>query len=219
MFIKSFGLKDSPPTEAKAINLIIGDNGAGKSTLLERIYLASSPPALKEIPMAIRTIGYGGEPLDKITIEFNERPAATRFISGTYEASRNHASYFSDDMRKDISQMKASSGQSVLIGLSDALQNLPEGSALMLDEPEKGLDIKTQITLSALFLGLAEKRRCQLFIATHSLVFMTYLQRYQDVTTLTMCDDLKSNPVGFGYVDIVVRTLLMSDEELAKEAR
>lgn len=160
--------------------MLTGENGSGKSTLLHSIYRA-----LK------------GEQIESFIYRWDRPPEAANVF--LFDAEQ-HNPRMQLDFFKDSPQMMeflqmASHGQVMLAMFRENFPALPEGTFLLLDEPEMALSRSNQQRILKMLLELADKKRFRIICATHSAVLIdspdTYvidLDRYinRNVPDLTM---------------------------------
>ncbi|WP_079535703.1 ABC transporter ATP-binding protein [Phoenicibacter congonensis] len=153
------------------IRAIVGGNGCGKSTLLKLI-AGIIRPERGRIQNALQTM----------QAYLPQHPAAL-FICDTVVEElcewQNNCSYSHDDVQameekvalsqcEDLHPYDLSGGQQQMLGLAKLLLTKPK--LLLLDEPTKGLDPKTKITVANLILDYA-KNGGTVLMSTHDLAF------------------------------------------------
>ena len=157
------------------ITVISGDNGTGKSTIVQSLFrnLASDNKTTfgsnVNIPNDIREA--------KITVNTSKEYKKDNIIYlDAVEGLLKNLSYFdNDNMTLQISCMGKSSGEGLLMQLAE-LNNNEElnSSILILDEPERGLSIKQQITLAKYFKFLSKNNpNLQIIIVSHGFGVLT----------------------------------------------
>lgn len=141
------------------INILVGENGSGKSTLL---MLLSDKEYVEKLGVKHK-ITFSPE-VTKIGIEFmffdteKNNPRIVSDLSG-------HAG----NIGNIISSHFKSHGETMFPILEhiSKMKNI----IIFIDEPESGISLKNQMKLWQAFLQ-AQKNGCQLFISTHSWVFI-----------------------------------------------
>ncbi|MBN1566562.1 MAG: AAA family ATPase [Acidobacteria bacterium] len=126
-------------------NVLIGRNGSGKSTLLRAIALC---------PMCAVTRA------DNDVIKYITTETLNPKVGGTFSSR--------EEMIQGIRAMFISHGQ----GVVDSLYNQThiDETAVLIDSPETGQDMENSLLIYQGLLKMAKK--CQVIIATNSLVFM-----------------------------------------------
>ncbi|MDX2269746.1 MAG: AAA family ATPase [Bryobacter sp.] len=144
--------------------LLTGDNGSGKSTLLHSIYYA-----LK------------GEQIDGYIY---------RLDTGKTELGRpylfdaeQHNPRVQLDLFKDNPQMieflqMASHGQVMLAMFRENFPSLPNGTVLLLDEPEMALSMSNQHRILKMLLELVDQKNFRIICATHSPILIEAKETY-----------------------------------------
>jgi predicted ATPase len=160
--------------------MLKGENGSGKSTLLHSIY------------RALR-----GEQVENFVYRWDRTPEAANVF--LFDAEQ-HNPRMQLDFFKDSPQMMeflqmASHGQVMLAMFRENFPSLPDGTFLLLDEPEMALSASNQQRILKMLLELADKKKFRIICATHSAALIdspaTYvidLDRYvnRNVADLTM---------------------------------
>lgn len=160
--------------------MLKGENGSGKSTLLHSIY------------RALR-----GEQVENFIYRWDRAPEAAHVF--LFDAEQ-HNPRMQLDFFKDSPQMMeflqmASHGQVMLAMFRENFPALPDGTFLLLDEPEMALSASNQQRILKMLLELADKKKFRIICATHSAALIdspaTYvidLDRYinRNVADLTM---------------------------------
>lgn len=143
--------------------LLAGENGSGKSTLLWSIYYAMK-----------------GEEMEGFVYKVENRPALPRvfLFDAEQHNPRMHPELFDNNPRmKEFVQM-ASHGQVMLSMFQETFPSLPEGTLLLLDEPEMALSVSNQRRILKMMMELAEKKKFRIICATHSPVLIDAPETY-----------------------------------------
>ena len=143
--------------------LLTGENGCGKSTLLHSIYYA-----LK------------GEELDGYVYKLENRALAPKvfLFDAEQHNPRMHLDLFeSNPAMKEFVQM-ASHGQVMLSMFRETFPSLPEGTVLLLDEPEMALSVSNQRRVVKMLMELVEQKKFRIVCATHSSVLIDAPETY-----------------------------------------
>ena len=131
------------------INLLVGDQGCGKSTLISSLVDCN-----EEIKVNVtRESDYTFFDTE------NHNPRMVKNLSSTFHNGANVLCSFFESHGETLLPF--------LTGLKKFKNRL-----IFLDEPEAGLSIRSQYKVAELLLHLAAKNGNQLFIATHSPIFM-----------------------------------------------
>jgi predicted ATPase len=144
--------------------LLQGENASGKSTLLHSIYYA-----LK------------GEQIDgfvyKTELEGID-PERIFLFDAEQHNPRNQLQFFEDQPQmKDFLQM-ASHGQVMLSMFKESFPKLPDGTVLLLDEPEMALSPSNQRRVLKMLMELVDQKRFRIVAATHSPVLIDAKETY-----------------------------------------
>jgi predicted ATPase len=144
--------------------MLAGDNGSGKSTLLHSIYYALKG---EEVDGFIYRLDAGNTQLGKpylfdaeqhnphMQLElFQDNPAMVEFL-----------------------QM-ASHGQVMLAMFRENFPSLPNGTILLLDEPEMALSTANQHRILKMLLELVDQKNFRIICATHSPVLLEAKETY-----------------------------------------
>ena len=134
--------------------MLTGENGSGKSTLLQSIYIALQG---KQAENYFYTLDVGGVEVGKVFL---------------FDAEQ-HNPRMQLDVFKDQPQMleflqMASHGQVMLSMFSQTFPSFPEGTILLLDEPEMALSVSNQRRILKMLLELADQKNFRIICATHS---------------------------------------------------
>ncbi len=134
--------------------MLAGENGSGKSTLLHSIYYALR-----------------GEDIDNFAYKLDRRGQAwakVLLFDAEQHNPRNKPELFDDDpaMREFIHS--ASHGQVMLSLFQQTFPALPEGSVLLLDEPEMALSPSNQRRILKMLKELVDQKGFRIVAATHS---------------------------------------------------
>ena len=143
--------------------MLQGENGSGKSTLLHSIY------------HALR-----GEEIDGFIYRWQGKPEGTQFFLFDAEQHnpRMQMDFFKDNPRMMEFLRMASHGQVMLAMFKENFPTLPEGTILLLDEPEMALSMSNQQRILKMLLELAEKKQFRIICATHSPVLIGAKETY-----------------------------------------
>lgn len=144
--------------------MLEGENGSGKSTLLHSIHYA-----LK------------GEQVEGFAYRWEPAPppaASLMLFDAEAHNPRMQLEFFEDNPQmKEFLQM-ASHGQVMLTMFQQNFPTLPEGTMLLLDEPEMALSQSNQRRILKMLLELADKRKFRIICATHSPILINAPETY-----------------------------------------
>ncbi len=134
--------------------MLAGENGSGKSTLLHSIYYALRAENIDNFVYKLDTRGQAW--------------AKVLLFDAEQHNPRNKPELFDDDpaMREFI--QSASHGQVMLSLFQQTFPALPEGSVLLLDEPEMALSQSNQRRILKMLKELVDLKRFRIVAATHS---------------------------------------------------
>ncbi|WP_311524512.1 AAA family ATPase [uncultured Corynebacterium sp.] len=156
------------PLELGQVTLLTGDNGSGKSTLVEAIAVAMGVNAAGGSRHARFTAADHSALHRSLTLIRRENPRDVYFLRGeTYlDLAEYHESLGPGDPLVGLT--RRSHGQ----GIMDLVRTrFGSDSLILLDEPEDGLSIFSQLELLGLLTVLA-RRGAQVVVATHSPVLL-----------------------------------------------
>lgn len=138
--------------------MLTGENGSGKSTLLQSIFYALRRDQADGYVYRLETgdVNYG-----KVYL---------------FDAEQ-HNPRMQRELFKDNPQMVefleiASHGQVMLAMFRENFPALPDGTVLLLDEPEMALSVSNQRRVLKMLLELADQKKFRIVAATHSLVLI-----------------------------------------------
>ncbi len=133
--------------------LLTGENGCGKSTLLRAIYYALRGDLIE---------GYIYRLEDRV-----ETPKVFLFDAEQHNP-RMHLDLFDNNppMREFVAS--ASHGQVMLSMFRETFPGLPEGTSLLLDEPEMALSVSNQRRILKMLMELVDQKQFRIICATHS---------------------------------------------------
>ena len=133
--------------------LLTGENGCGKSTLLHSIFYALR-----------------GEQVDGFIYRVENRIETPRvfLFDAEQHNPRMHLDLFDNNpqMREFVSS--ASHGQVMLSMFRETFPGLPDGTCLLLDEPEMALSVSNQRRILKMLQELVDQKRFRVVCATHA---------------------------------------------------
>ncbi|MEJ7607344.1 MAG: AAA family ATPase [Bryobacteraceae bacterium] len=91
---------------------------------------------------------------------------------------RTQLDYFKDDPAMQEFLQLASHGQVMLSMFKENFPALPEGTVLLLDEPEMALSVSNQRRVLKMILELADQKKFRIIAATHSPVLIDAPETY-----------------------------------------
>jgi predicted ATPase len=143
--------------------LLAGENGSGKSTLLWSIYHAMK-----------------GEQMEGFVYRVEDQPAFSRIFLFDAEQHnpRMHPELFDSNPRMKEFVSMASHGQVMLSMFQETFPSLPDGTLLLLDEPEMALSGSNQRRILKMMMELADKKKFHIICATHSPVLIDAPETY-----------------------------------------
>ncbi|MFN0167894.1 MAG: AAA family ATPase [Bryobacteraceae bacterium] len=134
--------------------MLQGENGSGKSTLLHSIHLALRDEEVD---------GYVYR-LDPGEVKIGE----TFLFDAEAHNPRTNLEFFKDEPRMLEFLRMASHGQVMLSMFSQNFPSLPEGTMLLLDEPEMALSPSNQRRILKMMKQLVAEKKFRIICATHS---------------------------------------------------
>jgi len=146
------------------IVMLTGENGCGKSTLLHSIKIALD----------------GGEaPSYVYRLEKNGIDTSSSFLfDAELHNPRTQLEYFADQPEMQDFLRTASHGQIMLSLFRETFPKMPDGSILLLDEPEMALSLSNQSRILKMLLELVDKKKFRIICATHSPVLTGAKETY-----------------------------------------
>jgi predicted ATPase len=144
--------------------MLTGENGSGKSTLLHSIYYALR-----------------GEQVDGFVCKLDRGSVHVGKVF-LFDAEQ-HNPRMQMDLFKDQPEMQeflkmASHGQVMLSMFNQTFPSFPDGSFLLLDEPEMALSVSNQRRILKMLMELVDKRKFRIICATHSPVLIEASDTY-----------------------------------------
>ncbi len=134
--------------------LLQGENASGKSTLLQSLYMA-----------------FRGEQTDGYVYKSELKgidPKKTFLFDAEQHNPRNQLGFFENQPQmKEFLEM-ASHGQVMLTLFKESFPKLPDGTVLLLDEPEMALSTSNQRRVLKMLLELVDQKNFRIIAATHS---------------------------------------------------
>ncbi len=144
--------------------LLQGENASGKSTLLHSLYYA-----------------FKGEQVDGFVYQAEIEdidPEKVFLFDAEQHNPRNQLEFFEDQPEmKDFLQM-ASHGQVMLSMFRESFPKLPDGTVLLLDEPEMALSPSNQRRILKMLMELVDQKKFRIVAATHSPVLIEAKETY-----------------------------------------
>jgi len=134
--------------------MLEGENGSGKSTLLHSIYLA----------LRGEEVGGFAYKLDTQNLELGK----VMLFDAEQHNPRNKPELFDEDPQMKEFITSASHGQVMLSLFSETFPAMPDGSVLLLDEPEMALSQSNQRRILKMLKELVDKKNFRIIAATHS---------------------------------------------------
>jgi predicted ATPase len=144
--------------------MLQGENGAGKSTLLHSIYHALRG---EKIENYVYRLDPGKVEVHKVFL-----------FDAEAHNPRTQLEFFNDQPEmKEFLQM-ASHGQVMLSMFRENFPSLPDGTVLLLDEPEMALSQSNQRRILKMLLELADQKKFRIICATHSPILLDAKETY-----------------------------------------
>lgn len=144
--------------------LLTGENGCGKSTLLHSILYALRGEQVE---------GY------VYRLEAGEnKPGKVYLFDAEQHNPRMQLELFKDQPEMIEFLQMASHGQVMLSMFKETFPKLPEGTTLLLDEPEMALSVSNQRRILKMLMELADQKKFRIICATHSQVLIDAPETY-----------------------------------------
>lgn len=143
--------------------LLTGENGCGKSTLLHSIHYALQGQEVE---------GYLYRWEQKI-----EAPQVFLFDAEQHNPRMHLELFENNPQMREFVQM-ASHGQVMLSMFRETFPSLPEGTVLLLDEPEMALSASNQRRIVKMLMELVEQKKFRIVCATHSQILIDAPETY-----------------------------------------
>jgi predicted ATPase len=144
--------------------MLQGENGSGKSTLLHSIWYALRG---EQIEGFVYRLELGGV-----------NPGKPFMFDAEQHNPRTQLEFFKDQPRMLEFLQTASHGQVMLSMFRENFPSLPEGTVLLLDEPEMALSVSNQRRILKMLLELVDRKKFRIVCATHSPVLLEAKETY-----------------------------------------
>ncbi len=144
--------------------MLRGENGSGKSTLLQSLHVA-----------------FRGERADGFVyrLDAGEVAVGRSFLFDAEQHNpRTQLELFKDQPEMLEFLQMASHGQVMLSLFRETFPKLPEGTILLLDEPELALSVSNQRRIVKMLQELVDQKRFRIICATHSPVLIEAPETY-----------------------------------------
>jgi predicted ATPase len=144
--------------------MLTGENGSGKSTLLHSIFYALRGETVENYVYRLDT---GKVKVGKVFL---------------FDAEQ-HNPRMQMDLFKDQPEMQeflrmASHGQVMLSMFNQTFPSFPDGTILLLDEPEMALSVSNQRRILKMLFELVDRKKFRIVCATHSPVLIEAKETY-----------------------------------------
>ena len=144
--------------------MLTGENGSGKSTLLHSIYYALRGESVENY---VYRLDAGGVMIAKVFL-----------FDAEQHNPRMQMELFKDQPEMQEFLKMASHGQVMLSMFNQTFPSFPDGTILLLDEPEMALSVSNQRRILKMLLELADKKNFRIICATHSPVLIEASDTY-----------------------------------------
>lgn len=144
--------------------MLAGENGTGKSTLLHSIYYALKGQEVENYSYRMELKGLNN-------------PGVVLFDAEQHNP-RNEPELFVEDPQLKEFIETASHGQVMLSLFSETFPKLPDGTVLLLDEPEMALSVSNQRRILKMLMELVDQKGMRIIAATHSPVLIDSSDTY-----------------------------------------
>ncbi|WP_155121307.1 AAA family ATPase [Bryobacter aggregatus] len=170
--------------------MLAGDNGAGKSTLLHSIYYALRNESVD---------GY----IYRLDTGVNKLGTPYMFDAEQHNP-RMQLDLFQDNPQMIEFLQMASHGQVMLAMFRENFPSLPDGTILLLDEPEMALSTSNQRRILKMLMELVDQKNFRIICATHSPILLDSKDTY-----VINLDEHKNKNVADGTMGVQGATTLM----------
>jgi predicted ATPase len=144
--------------------MLTGENGCGKSTLLHSIYRALRGDRVENYVYKLE----GG----------TGNPEHVLLFDAEQHNPRTHLEMFDDQPEMKEFVQTASHGQVMLSMFRETFPSFPEGTVLLLDEPEMALSTSNQRRILKMLMELVDQKHFRIIAATHSPVLIEAQETY-----------------------------------------
>ena len=144
--------------------MLQGENGSGKSTLLHSIYYALRG---QQVDGYVYRLDPGDVKLGEVYL-----------FDAEAHNPRTNLDFFKDDARMREFLQMASHGQVMLSMFRENFPSLPDGTCLLLDEPEMALSVSNQRRILKMLQELVDRKHFRVICATHSPVLIEAAETY-----------------------------------------
>jgi len=144
--------------------MLKGENGSGKSTLLHSLHYALKSEAVDGFVYRAEVEGIDPEKIYLFDAEQHN--------------PRNQLHLFEDQPEMKAFLEMASHGQVMLSMFKESFPRLPDGTVLLLDEPEMALSQSNQSRILKMLMELVDQKGFRIVTATHSPVLLGAKETY-----------------------------------------
>ncbi|MBI1897197.1 MAG: AAA family ATPase [Acidobacteria bacterium] len=145
--------------------MLTGENGSGKSTLLHSIYYALRGEQVNHYLYRLEPDGV--------------KPGKVFLFDAEQHNPRKQLEFFQEHQPEMIEFLEmASHGQIMLAMFQQSFPSLPDGTVLLLDEPEMALSQSNQRRVLKMLLELVDRKNFRIIAATHSPVLIDAEETY-----------------------------------------
>ncbi|MDE3165028.1 MAG: AAA family ATPase [Acidobacteriota bacterium] len=144
--------------------LLTGENGCGKSTLLHSILYALRGEQVEGYIYRLETD--------------NAEPGKVYLFDAEQHNPRMQIELFKDQPEMVEFLQMASHGQVMLSMFKETFPKLPEGTTLLLDEPEMALSASNQRRILKMLMELVDQKKFRIICATHSQILIDAPETY-----------------------------------------
>ena len=144
--------------------MLSGENGSGKSTLLHSLYYSLSE-----------------EEIENFSYRVLQKPddlGQVFLFDAEQHNPRKQVELFGDNPEMREFLETASHGQIMLSLFQQSFPSLPDGTVLLLDEPEMALSTSNQRRILKMLMELVDEKKFRIIAATHSPVLLDSPQTY-----------------------------------------
>ena len=138
--------------------MLAGENGSGKSTLLHSLYCSFRG---EKVPGYVYRADLGSLQASQVHL-----------FDAEIHNPRKQLEFFADQPQVQEFLQLASHGQVMLSLFSQTFPSLPDGSVLLLDEPEMALSQSNQRRILKMMKELVDQKGMRIVAATHSAILL-----------------------------------------------
>ena len=145
--------------------MLTGENGSGKSTLLHSIFYALKNEKVDGFVYRWQ----GADEVDRTSVYL---------FDAELHNPRMQVEHFKSQPEMQEFLQSASHGQIMLSLFRESFPKLPDGTILLLDEPEMALSVSNQRRIVKMLAELVDQKQFRIICATHSPILLEAAETY-----------------------------------------